>query len=144
MTFYRVLTTIMMEYEIFSCFTLIDSGLFSTTVPKCGLKHGDAVPYLFVGAGGGCEDGRGPCACPRYHTIRWDGATQTNRTPTRTGTRPPHPLHPSPCPYRTRMFHSPIRSANIIKNVPGCGGQEGSPVVTLSAAKGLTSRIPVS
>src|SRR6266851_4893865 len=30
-----------------------------------------------------------------------DCVEQTGRTPTRTSTRPPHPLHPAPCPYRT-------------------------------------------
>src|SRR5258708_36372883 len=29
-----------------------------------------------------------------------DCVEQTGRTPTRTSTRPPHPLHPTPCPYR--------------------------------------------
>src|SRR5712692_2038389 len=33
-----------------------------------------------------------------------DFVEQTGRTPTRTSTRPPHPLHPAPCPYRTRAF----------------------------------------
>src|SRR5260221_12170415 len=30
-----------------------------------------------------------------------DCVEQTGRTPTRTSTRPPHPLRPAPCPYRT-------------------------------------------
>jgi len=30
-----------------------------------------------------------------------DFVEQTGRTPTRTSTRPPRPLHPTPCPYRT-------------------------------------------
>jgi len=30
-----------------------------------------------------------------------DCVEQQGRTPTRTSTRPPHPLHPAPCPYRT-------------------------------------------
>src|SRR5579859_2152280 len=55
-----------------------------------------------VGTGGGCGDGRGPCACPRRNMIRLGFIRPTACTPTRTGTRPPHPLHPSPCPYRTR------------------------------------------
>src|SRR5713101_2891024 len=39
-------------------------------------------------------------------------------TPTRTSTRPPHPLHPAPCPYRTQDAHFPIRSSNIIRVLP--------------------------
>src|SRR5260221_7822797 len=41
------------------------------------------------------------------------------RTPTRTSTRPPHPLHPAPCPYRTlgrkhlNGDDSPIRLSKI-------------------------------
>src|SRR6266851_9418020 len=37
-------------------------------------------------------------------SVRQDG-----RTPTRTSTRPPHPPHPAPCPYRTRDAHFSIR-----------------------------------
>jgi hypothetical protein len=51
-----------------------------------------------VGTRGGGGDGRGPCACPGSHTIH----QHEGRIPRRTGTRPPRPLHPSPCPYRTR------------------------------------------
>src|SRR5262249_26449391 len=61
---------------------------------------------LAVGTGGGCGEGWGPCACPGGHTMRWDSATQTDRTPTRTGTRPPHPPNPAPCPYRWRTIGS--------------------------------------
>ena len=39
-------------------------------------------------------------------------------TPTRTSTRPPHPLHPAPCPYRTQDAHFPIRLSNIIRVLP--------------------------
>src|SRR5258708_33430973 len=47
-----------------------------------------------------------------------DFVEQTGRTPTRTSTRPPHPLHPAPCPYRMRagiFSHSPIRSSTFIR-----------------------------
>src|SRR5947209_5603547 len=57
-------------------------------------------PHL-VGTGGGCEEGWGPCACPRAEATRWHYESRTNRVATRTGTRPPHPLSPSLCPYRT-------------------------------------------
>ena len=33
--------------------------------------------------------------------FRWSSVKQQHLTPTRTSTRPPHPLHPTPCPYRT-------------------------------------------
>src|SRR5713226_7094301 len=49
-----------------------------------------------------------------------DFVEQTGRTPTRTSTRPPHPLHPAPCPYRTRagiFYHSPIRLSQFIRMV---------------------------
>jgi hypothetical protein len=48
-----------------------------------------------------------------------DFVEQTGRTPTRTSTRPPHPLHPTPCPYRTlgrkhlNGYEYPIRSSKI-------------------------------
>jgi len=54
-----------------------------------------------VGTGGGCGDGRGPGACPRRDAILMPHEIRTHRLATRTGTRPPHPLNPSPCPYRT-------------------------------------------
>src|SRR5579859_7775304 len=57
-------------------------------------------PWRPVGTGGGCGEGWGPCACPRGITIRSDFLRQKDHGPTRTGTRPPHPLRPSPCPYR--------------------------------------------
>src|SRR5947209_18905541 len=55
-----------------------------------------------VGTGGGCGEGWEPCACPRGHLIRWYAVTQRHCICTRTGTRPPHPLYPTPCPYSTR------------------------------------------
>src|SRR5258708_13495137 len=54
-----------------------------------------------------------------------DFVEQTGRTPTRTSTRPPHPLHPTPCPYRTlgrkhlTGYDYPIRSSTFIRD--GCG-----------------------
>src|SRR5260221_8111779 len=44
-----------------------------------------------------------------------DFVEQTGRPPTRTSTRPPHPLHPAPCPYRTRDAPFSIRLSNIIR-----------------------------
>src|SRR5258706_7963480 len=123
--------------------------------PKEGIPEN--VPSRPVGTGGGCRDGRGPCAqyisnkrpsrfvilsetkdlarrteilrftqddTPETASFDWQhvffemywalclscshhdacGGSQTRmgpRTPPRTGTRPPHPLHPAPCPYRT-------------------------------------------
>src|SRR6266446_4089704 len=40
------------------------------------------------------------------------GPWTTGRTPTRTSTRPPPPLHPTPCPYRTLDHRShPTRTS---------------------------------
>src|SRR5690348_5593420 len=64
------------------------------------------LPSRPVGTGGGCRVGRGPCACPRRRKIRWDFVARTGRSRTRTGTRPPHPFHLSPCPYRTEAAFS--------------------------------------
>src|SRR5947208_1965717 len=65
-------------------------------------KIGNRDPrVLAVGTRGGCGDGRGPCACPRHHMRRLGSVRSTGRTPDRTSTRPPHPPHPSPCPYST-------------------------------------------
>src|SRR6266849_3499965 len=36
-------------------------------------------------------------------------------TRTRTSTRPPHPPHPTPCPYRTAYVSCCIRSAKFIR-----------------------------
>src|SRR5579859_2143447 len=74
--------------------------------------HPTASPHP-VGTRGGCEEGWGPCACPRRYTSRLDIA-RTDRTCTRTGTRPPHPLNTAPCPYRmgrllTRFYIEPAR-----------------------------------
>src|SRR6266851_6259511 len=55
-----------------------------------------------------------------------DFVEQPGRTPTRTSTRPPHPLHPAPCPYRTlgrkhlNGDDSPIRSSTFIRAGPCC------------------------
>src|ERR1700680_1974687 len=54
-----------------------------------------------VGTRGGRVEGRGPCACPCCHPLRAKAMTQTSRTPTRTGTRPPPIPSSTPCPYRT-------------------------------------------
>ena|SRR6266851_2868645 len=68
-----------------------------------------------VGTRGGCGAGWGPGACPPRSSMRWGSVRQDGRTRTRTSTRPPHPLHPTPCPYRTRDAHFPIRLSNIIR-----------------------------
>src|SRR6266446_8386199 len=77
-----------------------------------------------VGTRGGCGAGWGPGACPPRSSIRWGSVRQDGRTRTRTSTRPPHPLHPAPCPYRTRDAHVPIRLSNIIRTL---GTQDGRP-----------------
>src|SRR5712692_6038497 len=48
-----------------------------------------------------------------------DFVEHKGRTPTRTSTRPPHPLHPAPCPYRTlgRKHLNGDVSAPILMNV---------------------------
>src|SRR5438132_10110487 len=71
-----------------------------------------------VGTRGGCGAGWGPGACPGGSSIRWGSVRQDGRTPTRTSTRPPHPPHPAPCPYRTRDAHFPIRLSNLIRTLP--------------------------
>src|SRR5947209_17391028 len=43
-----------------------------------------------VGTRGCAAEGRGPCACPPWKAI----------PPPRTSTRPPHPPHTAPCPYK--------------------------------------------
>src|SRR5260370_6000723 len=74
-----------------------------------------------VGTRGGCGAGWGPGACPGGNASPWDSVRQDGRTPTRTSTRPPHPLHPAPCPYRTlgrkhlNGYDSPIRSSKFIR-----------------------------
>ncbi len=70
-----------------------------------------------VGTRGGCGAGWGPGACPGGSSIRWGSVRQDGRTPTRTSTRPPHPPHPAPCPYRTRDAHFPIRLSNLIRTL---------------------------
>ena len=70
-----------------------------------------------VGTRGGCGAGWGPGACPGGSSMRWGSVRQDGRTPTRTSTRPLHPPHPAPCPYRTRDAHFPIRLSNIIRTL---------------------------
>src|SRR5713101_2340434 len=73
-----------------------------------------------VGTKGGCGAGWGPGACLVATRSSGDCVEQTGRTPTRTSTRPPHPLHPAPCPYRTlgrkhlNGYDHPIRSSTFI------------------------------
>ena len=53
-----------------------------------------------------------------YVTRRDIILSQRNRPAIRTSTRPPHPLHSAPCPYRTGEavpYHSPIRSSRFIR-----------------------------
>src|SRR5579859_6188178 len=56
----------------------------------------------------------GPCACPRRYTICSGIVTHTDHTRTRSGTRPPHPLHLSPCPYSTlNAFFSALQDLRV-------------------------------
>src|SRR5215510_5605375 len=55
----------------------------------------------------GVDEGRGPCACPGRDAILMPHIPLMNRLATRTGTRPTHPLHPSPCPYREPLARDP-------------------------------------
>src|SRR5229473_6311901 len=68
-----------------------------------------------VGTRGGRGEGWGPCACPRGMTSGLGSVRPTGLIPTRTSTRPPHPPHPTPCPYRMQDAPSPIRSAPFIR-----------------------------
>src|SRR6266436_4155808 len=83
-----------------------------TSSGRWGCKRSDgAIPRFdcqtSLGTRGGCGATRSSGDC----------VEQPGRTPTRTSTRPPHPLHPAPCPYRTRDAHFPIRSSNIIRTL---------------------------
>src|SRR5713226_6810851 len=84
-----------------------------------------------VGTKGGCGAGWGPSACLVATRSSGDCVEQTGRTPTRTSTRHPHPLHPAPCPYRTlgrkhlNGYVSPLRSSKDI-----IGGGHGEPAST--------------
>ena len=62
-------------------------------------------------------EGWGPCACPGGNTIRLGSVRHEGRTSTRTSTRPPHPPHSAPCPYRRERLppHFCIRLANITR-----------------------------
>ncbi len=53
-----------------------------------------------VGTRGGRGEGWGPRACPAGMTSGLGSVRSTGLIPTRTSTRPPHPPHPTPCPYR--------------------------------------------
>ena len=69
-----------------------------TSSGRWGCKRSDgAIPRFdcqtSLGTRGGCGATRSSGDC----------VEQPGRTPTRTSTRPPHPLHPAPCPYRTRV-----------------------------------------
>jgi TnsA endonuclease N terminal len=63
--------------------------------------------------------GWGPCACPPRQNGSPLLSKRTGGPTERTGTRPPHPLHPTPCPYRTWLpfFFSP----------QGCRAFSGNP-----------------
>src|SRR6266852_8353327 len=47
---------------------------------------------------------------PGFHADPLDQLTRT-----RTSTRPPHPPHPTPCPYRTAYVYCCIRSSKFIR-----------------------------
>ncbi|SRR5216683_2759824 len=70
-----------------------------------------------VGTRGGCGAGWGPCACPGGMTIGLGCVRPTGLIPTRTSTRPPHPPHSAPCPYRTGDAPSPMRLATFIRRL---------------------------
>jgi len=67
-----------------------------------------------VGTRGGCGDGRGPCACPAGQTIHQGEVRHAGRIPPRTGTRPPHPLLPSPCPYSEGSGRRPLLPVLVV------------------------------
>src|SRR5438132_3526393 len=80
---------------------------------------------------GSCRDkgrmwGRVGALCLSLVATRSSGdcVEHTGRTPTRTSTRPPHPLHPAPCPYRTlgrkhlNGYDYPLRSSTFIRAGP--------------------------
>src|SRR5216683_4872011 len=68
-----------------------------------------------VGTRGGRGEGWGPCACPAGMTSGLGCVRPTGRIPTRTSTRPPHPPHCAPCPYRTAYVSCCIRSSTFIR-----------------------------
>src|SRR5713101_5589373 len=56
-----------------------------------------------VGTRGRCGEGRGPCACPGCHAIPLGFHDIPGQSPSpQTSTRPPHPPHTAPCPYRKK------------------------------------------
>src|SRR6266436_5735240 len=75
-----------------------------------------------VGTRGGCGAGWGLVLVLVATRASGDCVEQPGRTPTRTSTRPPHPLHPAPCPYRTpgrkhlNGYDSPLRSSTFISD----------------------------
>ena len=69
----------------------------------CGQLHRGMLGTVClrpVGTRGGVGWMRGPCACPGSRTSGLGCVRPTGRIPTRTSTRPPHPPHSTPCPYR--------------------------------------------
>ncbi len=73
------------------------------------------VCLRLVGTRGGRGAGWGPCACPGGMTSGLGCVRPPGRIPTRTSTRPPHPPHAAPCPYRTQDAPSPIQLATFIR-----------------------------
>src|SRR5712664_3357365 len=72
-----------------------------------------------VGTRGGRGEGWGPRACPGGMTSGLGSVRPTGLIPTRTSTRPPHPPHSTPCPYRKEADipnHSAMRLAKIIRH----------------------------
>src|SRR4051812_19119633 len=97
---------------------------------------GGLVPVLLAPRFVSRPVGTGPGACPARPTMR-AGAVILQRVfvcPTRTSTRPPHPPHPAPCPYRTpcapmtRFVHQNSLSAPI-KSVARGYGMAGTPPI---------------
>jgi hypothetical protein len=85
----------------------------------------DSVRPRPVGTRGGCGDGRGPCACPADTAIRRGSVRHDGRTSTRTSTRPPHPLHPAPCPYRTKGTQASPSGPHSFVTIHQDGGGHG-------------------
>jgi len=52
--------------------------------------------------------GTPPAKCVRERTLHQGEVRYEGRILTRTGTRPPHPLHASPCPYSEGSGQCPL------------------------------------
>src|SRR5581483_280560 len=82
---------------------------------------------MLGGVGALCLSSCGCYSAAKHHEIH------RNPVATRTSTRPPHPLHPAPCPYRTRDAGVPILSAFGRQNSSGCSASTCN--LTMEGAK---------